>query len=102
MKETKKLEGLVARAPNIDNLTGLCNQKKIVNEEIIWRQRSRMEWLKEGDLNTKFFHGRASMRKKKNKISRLKDPRDNESMMKKISGLWQPTISRTCSQLQTQ
>jgi hypothetical protein len=41
-------------------------------EEVMWRQRSRIQWLAEGDKNTRFFHLRSSKRKKKNQISRLK------------------------------
>ncbi|XP_042969025.1 uncharacterized protein LOC122301700 [Carya illinoinensis] len=39
-------------------------------EEIMWRQRSKSLWLKEGDANTKFFHNKASQRRKKNWIKR--------------------------------
>jgi hypothetical protein len=40
-------------------------------EEIMARKRSRVEWLREGDRNTSFFHARALARKRTNKISML-------------------------------
>lgn len=42
-------------------------------EELKWKQRSRVQWLREGNANAKFFHLRASCRKSANNISQLSD-----------------------------
>jgi hypothetical protein len=45
----------------------------LYREEMLWMQRSRINWLTEGDRNTKFFHQKATWRARKNRIKRLKD-----------------------------
>ncbi|KAK4540324.1 hypothetical protein RGQ29_031849 [Quercus rubra] len=60
---TLKIQSLVrevlARA-EVENLLSL--------EEISWRQKSRMLWIKEGDNNTKFFHKMANSRRRFNHL----------------------------------
>lgn len=42
-------------------------------ENAFWRQRAKVFWLKDGDLNTKFFHQSATNRKRKNHLKGLFD-----------------------------
>ena len=43
----------------------------ILQEDIYWKQRSKIFWLSDGDTNSKFFHASASARKRKNTIKKL-------------------------------
>jgi hypothetical protein len=49
-------------------------------EEIMYRQRSRQEWLKTGDGNTRYFQNRCSHRRRKNNVLGLR--RDDGSICK--------------------
>lgn len=44
----------------------------MLKEDCMWQQRLRVIWLKDGDLNTSYFHSRATQRNRRNFISKLK------------------------------
>ncbi|CAG7894459.1 unnamed protein product [Brassica rapa] len=46
-------------------------------EEMFWKQKSRVFWLREGDKNTKYFHALTKQRKAQNKITQLLDADGN-------------------------
>lgn len=48
-------------------------EKVMIGEEIYWKQRARVDWMKWGDKNTAWFHRKATQRRKKNSIEGLFD-----------------------------
>nr|KYP48675.1 hypothetical protein KK1_029657 [Cajanus cajan] len=38
----------------------------LIQEELLWFQKSRYKWLELGDRNTKYFHGSTLIRRRKN------------------------------------
>ncbi|VAI29049.1 unnamed protein product [Triticum turgidum subsp. durum] len=80
-KEIKKLEKKLASLRRNNMAIGYSREEKEVEkklyemferEEIMAKQRSRIDWLHEGDRNTSFFHARASARRRTNKIKALR------------------------------
>ncbi|KAF7830841.1 reverse transcriptase [Senna tora] len=52
-------------------------QKILDQEEELWASKARLDWLQLGDSNTSFFHSSVINRRRKNKISAIKDSSGN-------------------------
>ena len=48
-------------------------QQILEQEDMKWQQRSKENWLKNGDRNTKYFHACASQKRKKSCIAKISD-----------------------------
>jgi hypothetical protein len=79
---TRKIEELRRELQQLEHADPVYRRVEIKNiqyqldellyrEEIMWLQRSRIAWLKEGDRNTRYFHRKARWRAKKNWVRRL-------------------------------
>jgi hypothetical protein len=84
-KSRKRLEELMLKGADNSEIrkeTDHMNEL-LYREEMLWLQRSRISWLKEGDRNTRFFHQKAVWRARRNKIKKLKN----------AEGVWKDTPS---------
>lgn len=83
-KEIERLRAELADLQLLDADRATIRQKMhqldelLYKEEMMWLQRSRITWLKEGERNTKYLHRRAVWRARRNYIQRLR----------KLDGTW--------------
>ncbi|XP_073362819.1 uncharacterized protein [Aegilops tauschii subsp. strangulata] len=75
-KLQKKLELLraqtVGRGPSNEEKATVIKLREALRQEEVWmRQRSRVPWLREGDINTKYYQAQAAQRKRMNRLSHL-------------------------------
>nr|XP_023925285.1 uncharacterized protein LOC112036686 [Quercus suber] len=81
VKKRKELARAEKQAVRTRNSFLVVLLKKEINtlmgkEERMWRQRSRFTNITEGDRNTRFFHSRATQRKRRNCINNIRNQAD--------------------------
>lgn len=81
----KRIDALMKEVEGIKS--GILNSEKVIEieritkeveklweiEEKYWGQRSRLNWLKFGDQNSRFFHAVTAQRRQRNKVTRIRN-----------------------------
>lgn len=71
------------------------------DEELYWKQKSRANWLREGDRNTKFFHAKTKQRRARNRLTKLKNPRggweESEKDIERVAAAYFQVLFTTSS-----
>ena len=67
--DEKQYQGLLSAEERLQRDDLKVEWDKLAHlDEVSWRQKSRVLWLKEGDNNTKFFHKMANSHRRRNQI----------------------------------
>jgi hypothetical protein len=75
---------LIGTSPEVRELEQWLHEV-FEQEEIMYKQRSRQDWMKAGDKSTKYFQNRCSHRRRKNTVLGLR--RDDGSLCKSNEGM---------------
>eukprot|EP00253_Pinus_taeda_P001856 PITA_01856 len=86
IEEKKRLEQRMEELQQMDILEGIQEERikeegmtlnqleeRRKQEEILWKQKSRVQWLREGERNTKFFHKVMVQHRQRNRIFSIKN-----------------------------
>ena len=98
-----KAEEEAAKGGNYGSVIHLRRELNILldKESRMWRQRARTQWVAKGDKNTRYFHGVATQRKRRNFIKGKKDSegawQTNEDV---VSGIFVEFYTRLFTQSQ--
>ncbi|KAF3775141.1 retrotransposable element ORF2 protein [Nymphaea thermarum] len=76
IKSKIRLRQTLSERGQIEAIKQECSLKReltklLILEERLWRQKARIKWMMDGDLNTKFFQGIANGRRRRNKIETI-------------------------------
>ena len=68
---------MIKEGPNDERIAQESNlqrqwEERLKQEELLWRQKSRVKWLKQGERNTSFFHKSTIQHRAHNRILSLK------------------------------
>eukprot|EP00253_Pinus_taeda_P005215 PITA_05215 len=69
LQQTIITEGRTDELANKEHSLWMELEARRLQEEILWKQKSRIRWLKEGEKNTKFFHRSTIQRRMHNNIA---------------------------------
>ncbi|XP_038988000.1 uncharacterized protein LOC120112515 [Phoenix dactylifera] len=92
-RKTEEEEEVIARLQSLEVQRGGLSEEEmgelrshlalhnslLRQQEILWRKKSRVQWILEGDQNTRFFHQATVIRRHQNRIRVIKDEDGQQS-----------------------